>query len=208
MNRIIGIAVAASVLLGCATTPAPAPKYEAAESVNSAGYASFPVENGRVAVSYTGSKGMTRDQVAQFALLRAAELTSESGQEWFAVITTKTQNVQLVESQDDLRTRSGGGFIGGPGGSGTGAGGSGGTPVRGTADAQTGGGANAGGFGGGAPPSQVLERWTPPTVPQTVIVVQMGKGEQASFPGLTKAPEIFSAKTVASDIRAKMAPTP
>jgi hypothetical protein len=54
----------------------------------------------------------------------------------------------------------------------------------------------------------VLERWTPPMVPQTVIVIQMGKGEKAAFPGLTKAPEIFSAKTTASDIRAKTAPAP
>ena len=49
-----------------------------------------------------------------------------------------------------------------------------------------------------------LERWQPPTVPQTVIIIQMGRGEQAKFAGLDKAPEIFSAKTTAEDIRAKM----
>jgi hypothetical protein len=206
MNRIIGVAVAAAVLLGCATAPPPAPTYQAAASLDSTGYLTAPAENGRIAVAYTGAKGMSREQVAQFALLRAAELTTESGQEWFAVITTKTQNVQLAQTKEDLKNRSGGGFLGGPGGSSTGAGGSGAPASRGTADSQTSGGANAGGFGGGAPPSGVLERWQPPTVPQTVIVIQMGKGEQASFPGLSKAPEIFSAKTVATDIRAKMAP--
>ena len=41
---------------------------------------------------------------------------------------------------------------------------------------------------------------------QTVIVIQMGTGEKAAFPGLDKAPEIFSAKTTASEIRAKMKP--
>ena len=41
---------------------------------------------------------------------------------------------------------------------------------------------------------------------QTVIVIQMGKGEEASFPGLKKAPQIFSAKTTAEEIRAKMKP--
>ncbi len=205
MKRTIGATAAAIVLWGCATTPPPAPVYEAATDTNGAGYLTAPAENGRYAVVYTGAKGMTREQVAQFALLRAAEFTSESGKEWFAVISTKNQKVQLAQS-DDLKGRSGGGFLGGPGGTSTGAAGTGGPASRGTADAQTGGNATAGGFGGGAPPTQVLERWTPPTVPQTVIVIQMGSGEQAKFAGLDKPPEIFSAKTVASEIRAKMNP--
>ena len=145
-------------------------------------------------------------QVAQFALLRAAEFTAESGKEWFAVITTKTQSVALVQTEEDLKNRSGGGFIGGPGGSSTGAGGTGAPATRGTADAQTGGGSTAGGFGGGAPPTQVLERWTPPKVLQTTIVIQMGAGEKAEFPGVSTAPEIFPAKSTADDIRTKMKP--
>jgi hypothetical protein len=205
MNRIIAVAAVAAVLCGCASAPPPAAVYQPATDVNSAGYLTAPAESGRFAVVYTGTRGMSRERVAEFALLRAAELTAESGKEWFAVISTKTQNVQLVQSKEDLKTRSGG-FIGGPGGSGTGAGGTGAPAPRGTADSQTGGSATAGGFGGGAPPTQVLERWTPPMVPQTVIVIQMGTGEQAKFPGLDKAPEIFSAKTVASEIRAKMNP--
>ncbi len=206
MKRIIGATAAAIVLWGCATSPPPAPVYEAASNTNGAGYLTAPAENGRYAVVYTGSKGMSREQVAQFALLRAAEFTAESGKEWFAVINTKNQKVQLAQSEEDLKGRSGGGFLGGPGGSSTNAGGTGAPATRGTVDAQTGGSATAGGFGGGAPPTQVLERWTPPSVPQTVIVIQMGSGEEAKFPGLDKAPEIFSAKTVASEIRAKMNP--
>lgn len=206
MKQIMGVAAIAAVLCGCASAPPPAPVYQAAAEVNSAGYLTAPSENGRYLVSYTGTRGMSREQVAQFALLRAAEFTAESGKEWFAVITTKTQSVALVQSKEDLKNRSGGGFLGGPGGSGTGAGGSGAPATRGTADAQTGGGATAGGFGGGAPPTQVLERWTPPKVLQTAIVIQMGTGEQASFAGVDKAPEIFFAKTTADDIRAKMKP--
>jgi hypothetical protein len=206
MKRNLVVAAVAAVLWGCASAPPPAPVYEAATNVNSPGYSTAPTDNGRFAVVYTGTKGMSRERVAEFALLRAAEFTAESGQEWFAVITTKTQKVQLVQTKDDLKTRSGGGFIGGPGGSSTGAGGTGAPATRGTADAQTGGSATAGGFGGGAPPTQVLERWTPPMVPQTVIVIQMGSGEEAKFAGLDKAPEIFSAKTVAGEIRAKMTP--
>ena len=206
MKRSMGVAAIAAVLWGCASAPPPAPVYEEATELNSPGYLTAPTENGRYLVSYTGTRGMTREQVAQYALLRAAEFTAESGKEWFAVITTKTQSVALVPRKEDLKNRSGGGFIGGPGGSSTGAAGTGGTATRGTADAQTGGGATAGGFGGGAPPTQVLERWTPPKVLQTAIVIQMGTGEKASFTGVDKAPEIFSAKTTADDIRAKMKP--
>jgi hypothetical protein len=206
MKRIMGVAAVAAVMWGCASAPPPAPVYEAATGVNSPGYLSAPSENGRYLVSYTGTRGMSREQVAQFALLRAAELTAESGKEWFAVINTKTQSVELVPSQEDLKNRSGGGFLGGAGGSSTGTGGTGAPATRGTADAQTGGGATAGGFGGGAPPTQVLERWTPPKVLQTALVIQMGSGERAEFPGATKAPEIFPAKTTADDIRAKMKP--
>jgi hypothetical protein len=206
MKRSMGVAAIAAVLWGCASAPPPAPVYEAATAVNSPGYLTAPSENGRYVVSYTGNRGMTREQVAQFALLRAAEFTAESGKEWFAVINTKTQSVALVQSKDDLKNRSGGGFIGGPGGSSTGAAGSGAPASSGTADATTGGGATAGGFGGGAPPTQVLERWTPPKVLQTVIVIQMGTGEKASFAGLDKPPEIFPAKTTADDIRTKMKP--
>jgi hypothetical protein len=206
MKRIIGVAAVAAALWGCASAPPPAAVYEPASEVNSPGYLTAPTDNGRFMVSYTGTRGMTREQVAQFALLRAAEFTAELGKEWFAVVTTKTQSVVPTPTKEDLKNRSGGGFIGGPGGSGTGAGGTGAPASRGTVDAQTGGSATAGGFGGGAPPTQVLERWTPPKVLQTVIVIQMGSGDKAEFPGLDKAPEIFSAKTVTSEIRAKMKP--
>ncbi len=136
-------------------------------------------------------------------MLRAAELTLESDQEWFAVIESKTQNVQL-QSKDDLKSRTAGGFVGGESAS-TGAGGAGGTASPGgVSDSVTRGGPSTGGFGGGDVPYQVLERWTPPTVPQTVIVIQMGKGDEASFDGLDKEPEIFGARTVADEIRGKM----
>ena len=58
----------------------------------------------------------------------------------------------------------------------------------------------------GSSVTQVLERWQPPKVLQTVIIIQMGSGEKAEFAGVDKAPEIFAAKTTASDIRAKMKP--
>ena len=209
MKRIIGIATYAVMLSALATAatakPPVAPVYEAAADINNAGWLTAPAEDGRYYVVYTGTKGMTREQVAQFALLRAAEFTAESGLEWFAVTQTKTQKVALV-AKDDLRSRSGA-IIGGPGGASTGSGAAGAsTSPRGATDSSTAGGASTGGFGGGAPPTSVTERWVPPMVLQTVLVIQMGKGDDASFPGLKKAPEIYSAKTTAEEIRAKMKP--
>jgi len=207
MKRISAIVALAAVFstYAFAKKPPPEPVYEAAPSLNTSGWLTAPAENGRYVVAYTGTKGMKRDQVARFALLRAAEFTAEAGQEWFAVISTKSSNVQ-VASKDDLRSRSGGGFIGGPGGASTGTGGNNTSTPAGTRDASTAGGASTGGFSGGAPPTSVTERWVPPSVPQTVLVIQMGKGEQGKFEGLDKAPEIFSAKTTAEEIRAKMTP--
>jgi hypothetical protein len=200
MKKFIAIAVA-GVLAGCAT--APAAKYEPASTLGAPGYLTAPAEGGRHTVVYTGARGMTREQVAQYALLRAAEFTTESGQEWFAVISRDTQSVQLQRGKDDLSTKTGG-VMGGES-AGTGAGGVGGTESpRGVSDSATRGGPSTGGFGGGDVPYQVLERWEPPKVFQTVIVIQMGKGDKAEFPGVQKAPEIFPAQTVASEIRAKM----
>jgi hypothetical protein len=204
MKRLVGIAALGLIVSGIALAKKPAPVYQAATEVNSPGYLTTPADGGRFTVVYTGARGMKRDQVAEFALLRAAELTAESGQEWFAVIETKSQRVELPV-EDNLKARSGG-FIGGPGGASTGTGGGNTSSPRGVSDAGTAGGASTGGFGGGAPPVQLTERWQPPKVFQTIIVIQMGTGEKAAFPGVTQAPEIFAAKTVASEIRGKMQP--
>lgn len=204
MNRFTVIAAGAIALTGCAT--APVPTYEAAADFGAPGYLTTPAEGGRYTVVYTGAKSMSRAQVAEYALLRAAEFTVESGQEWFAVIDTKSQSVQLARGDSDLQSRTGG-FVGGGESAGTGTGGAGATPSPGgVSDAATRGGPSTGGFGGGDVPYQVLERWTPPKVHQTVIVIQMGKGAKADFEGLDRTPEIFAARSVAAEIRGKMKP--
>lgn len=196
------LAMAATLaLVGCAA--APAPVYEPAPALGASGYLTAPAEGGRHTVVYTGARGMTREQVAEYALLRAAEFTTESGQEWFAVINRTSQSVQLPRAQQDIQGKSGGVLSGES--AGTGAGGAGGvSSPRGTSDSATRGGPSTGGFGGGDVPYQVLERWEPPKVFQTVIVIQMGKGDKAEFPGMAKAPEIFPAQSVAAEIRTKM----
>lgn len=199
MKAFIAMAGALALTVGAS---AASPKYEPAPSLGMAGYLTAPTEDGRYSVVYTGARGMSKAQVARYALLRAAEFTTESGQEWFAVISKSNQSVQLARNKEDLAKN--GNVLGGES-TGTGSGGVGGSESpRGVADSATRGGPSTGGFGGGDVPYQVIERWEPPKVFQTVIVIQMGKGDKAEFPGVDKAPEIFLAETVAAEIRAKM----
>jgi hypothetical protein len=196
------ILITATLALGACQTAAPS--YRAAGGPNSAGYFSAPVDGGRQAVTYTGEKGMTSAQVAEYALLRAAELTLASGQEWFAVLHTASQKVQASDV-NNIAGRSGAVLTSESTTAGAGGGGDRSTAAAGVGDGSVPGGPSTGGFGGGDVPYQVLERWTPPTVPQTTIIVQMGSGQEASFENLETAPEIYSAQAVADQIRAKMA---
>lgn len=200
MKKFLPIAVTA-MLVACTTTT---PPYQAAGGPNSVGYFAAPAENGRYAVSYTGSKEMSAAQVAEFAMLRAAEITSAAGQEWFAVVNTVSRKVQ-VGDVNDIDGRSGAVFSTGSVATGAGGGASRAGSAPGVSDGSVPTGPSTGGFGGGDVPYQVLERWTPPTVHQTMLLVQMGSGSQVSFEGLETAPEIYSAQAVADQIRAKMA---
>lgn len=195
------VLVAATIAVTACSTPGPV--YEAASDPSSAGYFVAPVEDGRQAVTYTGSRKMTSAQVAEFALLRAAEVTLASGQQWFAVIEARSRNVQLGDI-NSIQGRSGSVLSSGSTTAGAGGGGDTSSAAPGVGEGSVATGPSTGGFGGGDVPYQVIERWTPPTVPQTTIVIQMGSGNQVSFDGLAKAPEIYSAQAVADEIRAKL----
>lgn len=197
MRKLVLIA-STLALTACQTSTA---SYEAASGPGQVGYFSAPVDDGRVAVTYTGKKGMTEAQVAEYALLRAAELTLASGQQWFAVLHTDSRETKAGDiNRIDGRTGAiltGESATAGSGGDRRGA-------TAGVDDATVAGGPTTGGFGGGDVPYQVLERWTPRAVKQTTLIVQMGSGNQASFEGLESTPEIYSAQEVAAQIRAKM----
>ena len=139
--------LAAIALVLSVSASARKPVYQAAEAPNRPGYLTAPADGGRYTVAYTGAKGMSKAQVAQFALLRAAELTRESGQEWFAVMDTKSQSVPLAKPGDELQSRTGGTFSGGEG-AGTGTGGATGT------GGGTGGGGTSGTGTTTQPPAQ------------------------------------------------------
>lgn len=199
MKKLLSIA-ATALLAGCMNSM---PAYQAAGGPNSIGYFAAPAENGRFSVGYTGGKDMSATQVAEFAMLRAAEMTSAAGHEWFAVLSSTSREVQ-DGAINDIQGRSGSVLSTGSIGAGAGGGGSKAGAAPGVSDGSVATGPSTGGFGGGDVPYQVLERWTPPTLHQTTLLIQMGSGNAASFEGLAKTPEIFSAADVANGIRAKM----
>ena len=70
---------ALALLAGCATGPKP---YQPAGGPSSYGWSEQAIETGRYRVSYQAE---TQEQAREYALLRAAELTLQSGEEWFRV---------------------------------------------------------------------------------------------------------------------------
>lgn len=177
------------------------PVYKAAGPNGGVGYTNTKVGDNRYVITYTGDARMKADVVANYALLRAAEFTTEGGHEWFAVLTTSVKEIE-VGSAEDVASRTGT-FMGNPdtvnGGSGSDQ-----TAGSGLSDSKIPMGPSTGGFGGGDVPPAVLERWKPRKVSQAVLLIQVGSGDQASFPGATKQPEIFEAKKTAEEIRASV----
>jgi glycerol-3-phosphate dehydrogenase len=173
------------------------PVYKAAGPNGGLGYTNTKVEENRYVITYTGDARMKADVVANYALLRAAEFTTEAGHEWFAVLTTSVKEIE-VGSAEDVASRTGA-FIGNV----TASSGAGSNQSAGS-DSSIPMGPSTGGFGGGDVPPAVLERWKPRKVSQAVLLIQVGSGDQASFPGATKQPEIFEAKKTAEEIRASV----
>lgn len=165
-------AVIAAVLLAAAMGGAAvAGEYHAAAATGGPGYFSAPAEDGRWVVAYTGDAQQSPREIVEFALQRASEVAAEQHQEWFAVISATNHTVE-VPVADDLAARAGS-FMGVSG------------PNRST-------------FGGELVPNNVLERWQPRRARQTVLVIQLGSGDSAEFPGLSQQPEIFPAASAAA----------
>ena len=157
------IAVAAVIAFSAC---AGAADYRAAGSLGQPGYSAAPLANGRWAVVYTGDFGQPKDEVVKFALRGAAEFSAGRGEEWFAVIDSQTRKVNIAVA-GNLADRTGH-FLGDH------------TPSGGT-------------MGGPQVPINVLERLNGRLIYQTILTIQPGSGDRASFPGVHQAPQIFPA---------------
>jgi hypothetical protein len=83
MARIASRLVVALALLlaGCAGKPTP---YQAAQ--DGFGYSEQQTEENRYRVSFAGNSATSRQTVEDYLLYRAAELTVQTGHDWFRVV--------------------------------------------------------------------------------------------------------------------------
>jgi hypothetical protein len=84
------VAAALSGLLLAACASAPTVYRAAAAGPTDVGYSEYRLEAGRYRVTFQGGPGAPEAQVADYALLRAAELALRDGYEWFRIADRST----------------------------------------------------------------------------------------------------------------------
>jgi hypothetical protein len=80
--------IAACLLLAACTTPT---VYGPRAGPTASGFSEMRIEADRYRVSYQGGNGAGPDQVADYALLRSAEIAVAQGYDWFSVVEQFTQ---------------------------------------------------------------------------------------------------------------------
>lgn len=94
------VAAALSAGLAACATPTPyQPNIRGASSVG--GYSEVRVEPNRYRVNFTGNSLTSRETVEGYLLFRAAELTVESGYDWFTVVDRDTDKKSRTYVEPD-----------------------------------------------------------------------------------------------------------
>lgn len=91
MKPVLVPLLATLALGACASMDA---AYGPAYGPRGAGYSEFRIEPNRFRVNYQGGPGAPAEEVANYALLRAAELTLAQGHDWFQV-TDRTSSGRM-----------------------------------------------------------------------------------------------------------------
>lgn len=89
MHRPLVAACAALALAACATPTYYQPANPAAGRA-AVGFSEYRIEPGRYRVTFQGGGGAPENQVVDYALLRAAEVTLRDGYDWFRVVDRYT----------------------------------------------------------------------------------------------------------------------
>ncbi|WP_374571000.1 hypothetical protein [Phenylobacterium sp.] len=84
----LALAAATLALAACATAPT---FYGPAASPGAVGWSDYRIEPDRFRVTFQGGPGASLQQVADYALLRAADLTLAQGYDWFRVADRQVQ---------------------------------------------------------------------------------------------------------------------
>ncbi|WP_374579303.1 hypothetical protein [Phenylobacterium sp.] len=87
MKRPLAASLFALALAACATAPT---IYGPATGPSSVGFSEQRIETGRYRVTFRGGPGAPAAQVADYALLRAADLAIADGYDWFRVVDRYT----------------------------------------------------------------------------------------------------------------------
>lgn len=82
MKQLLIVAACSAALAACASTPT---LYAPALGPTTSGFSEYRIEPGRYRVTYRGGSGAPPAQVADYALLRAAELAMADGYDWFRI---------------------------------------------------------------------------------------------------------------------------
>ena len=84
MIKPLALALFTAAALSACTTPI-ATQFAPAAGPQAMGFSEYKIEPGRYRVTFKGSPGAPPNQVADYALLRAADLTLADGYDWFRI---------------------------------------------------------------------------------------------------------------------------
>lgn len=82
IKRLVIPALAALSVAACASAPT---LYQPATGPNAVGFSDYRIESDRFRVTFRGGPGAPPEQVADYALLRAADIALAQGYDWFRV---------------------------------------------------------------------------------------------------------------------------
>jgi hypothetical protein len=82
MKRLVLAGLAALSLAACATEPT---RYQPAVGPAAIGYSEYRIEPGRYRVTFQGGSNAPPEQIMDYAIMRAADLTLAEGYDWFRV---------------------------------------------------------------------------------------------------------------------------